>query len=157
MLDRLQQTERERPNDETPTPTPPPATVTTGYSIFKNSIRQIDDMEEYHRREREMQQALTLAQDPSLTVRDKLMHFSPYYDRLHEFEVHEEELTEEKMREIMSVPIEMERMEVELRVKDMNETAEGWKQKRTRREEQRANREEHKYDIEEDWDEYESD
>lgn len=42
------------------------------------------------------------------------------------------------MREIMSVPIEMERMEMELKVKDMNETAEGWKQKRTRREEQRV-------------------
>jgi hypothetical protein len=137
MLDRLQQTERERPthNDETPAPNTP-----SGYNIFKNSIRQIDDMEEYHRREREMQQALTLAQDPSLIVKDKLMHFSPYYDRLNEFEVHEEELTEEKMREIMSVPIEIERMEVELRVKDMNETEEGWKQKRTRREEQRASR-----------------
>lgn len=46
-------------------------------------------MEEYNRREKEMQQALTLAQDPSLIVKDKLMHFSPYYDRLHEFEVHE--------------------------------------------------------------------
>lgn len=86
MLDRLQQTERERPthNEEAST-----ATTPSGYNIFKNSIRQIDNMEEYQRREKEMQQALTLAQDPSLIVKDKLMHFSPYYDRLHEFEVHE--------------------------------------------------------------------
>ena len=40
---------------------------------------------------------------------------------MNEFEVKAEELTEEKMREIMSVPIEMEYMEKELRVKDMNE------------------------------------
>ena len=41
---------------------------------------------------------------------------------MNEFEVKEEELTEEKMKEIMSNPIEIERMEKELRVKDMNES-----------------------------------
>jgi hypothetical protein len=29
--------------------------------------------------------ALKLAQDPSKVVTDKLMHFSPYYERLNEF------------------------------------------------------------------------
>lgn len=67
----------------------------------------------------------------------------------------EEELTEEKMKEIMSNPIEMEHLELELRVKDMNETA-AFRPKRPRREEQRT-QEEHRYEIEEDWDEYESD
>lgn len=67
----------------------------------------------------------------------------------------EEELTEEKMKEIMSNPIEMEHLELELRVKDMNETAAS-RPKRPRREEQRT-QEEHRYEIEEDWDEYESD
>lgn len=67
----------------------------------------------------------------------------------------EEELTEEKMKEIMSNPIEMEHLELELRVKDMNETAASHP-KRPRREEQRT-QEEHRYEIEEDWDEYESD
>jgi hypothetical protein len=37
------------------------------------------------------------------------------------------------MKEIMSVPIEMESLEMELRVKDMNETEENWKQKRSKR------------------------
>jgi hypothetical protein len=32
-----------------------------------------------------MQNALNLAQDPTNTIVDKLMHFSPYYDRLNEF------------------------------------------------------------------------
>ena len=50
-----------------------------------------------------MQNALKQAQTD--TVTDKLMHFEPYYDRLNEFEVKEEELTEEKMKEIMSRPI----------------------------------------------------
>lgn len=67
----------------------------------------------------------------------------------------EEELTEEKMKEIMSNPIEMERLELELRVKDMNETA-ALSPKRPRREELRT-QEERRYEIEEDWDEYESD
>lgn len=56
-------------------------------------------------REQHMQVALALAQDPSHIVTDKLMHFSPYYERLNDFEVIQEELTEEKMREIMSMPI----------------------------------------------------
>lgn len=68
----------------------------------------------------------------------------------------EEELTEEKMKEIMSNPIEMEHLELELRVKDMNETAGPFKPKRARRDDPRA-QEEHRYEIEEDWDEYESD
>lgn len=66
-----------------------------------------------------MLEALKYAQDH--TVTDKLMHFEPYYERLNQFEVKEEELTEEKMKEIMSNPIEMEYLEKELRVKDMNE------------------------------------
>ena len=45
-----------------------------------------------------MRAALAQAQDPSHTVTDKLMHFSPYYERLNEFEVHQEELTAQKMR-----------------------------------------------------------
>ena len=80
--------------------------------------------------------ALTSAQDPSLTVTDKLMHFSPYYERLNQFEVRQEELTEEKMKEIMSVPIEMEHFERELKMRDLNETAEEWKAKRSKREDQ---------------------
>lgn len=51
--------------------------------------------------------ALSTAQDPTRVVTDRLMHFSPYYERLNEFEVKQEELTEEKMREIMTLPIEM--------------------------------------------------
>lgn len=35
------------------------------------------------------------------------------------------------MKEIMSRPIEMERLEKELRVKDMNELEEEWKNKRS--------------------------
>lgn len=54
-----------------------------------------------------MMHALSSAQDPTNAITDKLMHFSPYYERLNEFEVIAEELTEEKMKEIMSVPIEM--------------------------------------------------
>jgi len=38
-------------------------------------------------REQHMQVALALAQDPSHIVTDKLMHFSPYYERLNDFEV----------------------------------------------------------------------
>jgi hypothetical protein len=56
--------------------------------------------------------ALSYAQDPTHVITDRLMHFSPYYDRLNEFEVKEEELSEEKMREIMSLPIEMESLEM---------------------------------------------
>ena len=52
-----------------------------------------------------------LREAQSKTVTDKLMHFEPYYERLNQFQVKEEELTEEKMKEIMSNPIEMERME----------------------------------------------
>ena len=55
-------------------------------------------MDEHRRREEEMRVALAQAQDPSQTVTDKLMHFSPYYERLNEFEVHQEELTEDKMK-----------------------------------------------------------
>lgn len=77
MLDKLQQTERDRPSEaDEPTASKPQG---SGYSIFKNSIRRIDDMEGYRRREKEMLQALSLAQDPSLAIRDRLMHFSPYY------------------------------------------------------------------------------
>jgi hypothetical protein len=65
-----------------------------------------------------MLNALREAQRQAVT--DKLMHFEPYYERLSEFEVKEEELTEEKMKEIMSNPIEMESMERELKIKDMN-------------------------------------
>lgn len=32
-----------------------------------------------------MLKALSLAQDPSQAISDRLMHFSPYYDRLNEF------------------------------------------------------------------------
>ena len=32
-----------------------------------------------------MRKALKEAQDPNKTITDKLMHFSPYYDRLNEF------------------------------------------------------------------------
>ncbi len=34
-----------------------------------------------------MMNALNQAQDPTHAIHDKLMHFSPYYDRLNEFEV----------------------------------------------------------------------
>ena len=34
-----------------------------------------------------MMNALNQAQDPTHAINDKLMHFSPYYDRLNEFEV----------------------------------------------------------------------
>lgn len=61
-----------------------------------------------------------LDQAKSRAVTDKLMHFEPYYERLNEFEVKEEELTEQKMKQIMSKPIDVERLEKELRVKDMN-------------------------------------
>ena len=44
----------------------------------------------------------------------------------------EEELTEEKMKEIMSRPIDVERLEKELRVMDMN--GERWEGKRRREE-----------------------
>ena len=74
------------------------------------------------------------------------MHFTPYYERLNEFEVREEELTEEKMKEIMSNPIEMEHLELELRVKDMNETA-ALPPKRARREE-RLPQEQPRHEIE---------
>jgi hypothetical protein len=56
-----------------------------GYNIFKNSIRQIDDIEGYNKRKQEMLTALSSAQDPTHVVTDRLMHFSPYYDRLNEF------------------------------------------------------------------------
>ena len=59
----------------------------SGYNIFKNSIRIIDDIEGYKKRQSEMLYALKLAQDPSKVVTDKLMHFSPYYERLNEFQV----------------------------------------------------------------------
>lgn len=46
-------------------------------------------MEGYKQREKEMLSALNQAQDPLYTIQDKLMHFSPYYDRLNQFEVKE--------------------------------------------------------------------
>ncbi len=55
----------------------------------------------------------------------------------------------------MSLPIEIDRLQMELRVKDMNETAEGTRLKRPKKEEKLGN--EQKYEIQEDWDEYESD
>lgn len=132
------------------------------YNIFKDSIRVIDDMDEYRRREGEMRAALAQAQDPTHTVTDKLMHFSPYYERLNEFEVHQEELTPQKMKEIMSVPVEMDRLEKELRVLDMNEELKkkeegrGVKPWRGRAEEKKEESGE-RYEIEEDWEAYESD
>ena len=66
----------------------------SGYNIFKNSIRRIDDMELYRQRQAQMMHALSSAQDPQNTITDKLMHFSPYYERLNDFEVIAEELTE---------------------------------------------------------------
>lgn len=51
-------------------------------------------MELYRKRQSEMMYALNLAQDPQHVITDKLMHFSPYYSRLNEFEVKAEELTE---------------------------------------------------------------
>lgn len=59
------------------------------------------------------------------------------------------------MKEIMSLPIEIDRLQMELRVKDMNETVQETKLKRGKREEKLGN--EQKYEIQEDWDEYESD
>ena len=56
-----------------------------GYNIFEHSIRRIDNIEQYHQRQAEMRKALKEAQDPNKTITDKLMHFSPYYDRLNEF------------------------------------------------------------------------
>lgn len=153
MLDRLDKT----PQDPSPAHSGPQQAQGSGYNIFKNSIRQIDDLEGYNRRREEMLSALCSAQDPSHTVTDKLMHFSPYYERLSHFEVRQEELTEEKMKEIMSVPIEMEHFERELKIRDLNEASEEWKAKRSRREEQTLQKQAHKYDIEENWDEYESD
>lgn len=81
MLDRLQQTERDRPSEAEQ----PGRSGGSGYSIFKDSIRRIDDLEGYRRREREMLKALSQAQDPSQAILDRLMHFSPYYERLNEF------------------------------------------------------------------------
>ena len=39
----------------------------------------------------------------------------------------------------------------------MNEVEEEWASKRTKREEQKMEEKEHQYEIEDDWDEYESD
>ena len=58
------------------------------------------------------------------------------------------------MKEIMSKPIEMDRLESQLRVKDMNESNESWKGKRSKREEGVVEAKQHQYDIEDDWDEY---
>jgi len=42
-------------------------------------------MELYNQRQAQMMYALTSAQDPQNAITDKLMHFSPYYERLNEF------------------------------------------------------------------------
>lgn len=92
-------------------------------------------MDMYRKRQSEMMNALNSAQDPQNIITDKLMHFSPYYQRLNEFEVKAEQLTQQKMKEIMSVPIEMQKLQYELRIKDMNEINEGYKSKRAKKEE----------------------
>ena len=61
------------------------------------------------------------------------------------------------MKEIMSNPIEIERMEKELRVKDMNESNQSWKGKRAKKEEEDIQHKEHQYQIQDDWDQYQSD
>ena len=57
----------------------------------------------------------------------------------------------------MSIPIEMESLEYELKVKDMNESNQGEWKKKSKREIHKNLQEEHKYNLEEDWNEYESD
>ena len=80
--------------------------------------------------------------------------------------MHEEELTPEKMKELMSVPIEMDKLEKELRVLDMNEEMKKGESKKEEgkgmrpwrvRGEEKKEETGGKYEIEEDWEAYESD
>ena len=59
----------------------------------------------------------------------------------------------------MSIPIEMESLQHELRVKDMNQSniVEGEWKKKSKRQVVKMQQDQHKYNLEDDWDQYQSD
>lgn len=109
-------------------------------------------MEEHLKREQEMRDALMKAQQPDAVVTDKLMFYTPQYGKVDTFEVNEEELTPQKMKEIMSYQIEIEKVEREIQEKEDLQQEKFQEQIK-----KRLKKEKGEYDIEENWDEYESD
>lgn len=86
----------------------------SGYNIFKDSFRRVQNMEEYSELEAKMKQALKKAQEE--VYEEHPMYFTPEYSKLEQFEVKGEELTAEKAKQLLNFQIEMEKVSREMAI-----------------------------------------